>query len=120
MSPQQMIPKTPGPPPGKKMDISDDDSDEEDTRPVQRPYRGKSQMNVTSGRDTDTSDIQEDYGKMDFCPKTPGAGLVMKHKQMHDDDDDEVEPNGMSDKVSMPSVWSRSKVTPLSSLCKLV
>ena len=97
MSPLQMIPKTPGPPPGKKFNSSDDDSDEGE-RPAQRLYRGKSQMNVISGRDTDTSDMQDDYGKMDICPKTPGAGLMLKHLQP-DDDDDEVEANGMSDKV---------------------
>ena len=109
MSPGNMIPKTPGPPPGKKLDISDDDSDEEDTRPAQQPYRGKSQMNITSGRDTDTSDIQEDYGKMDICPKTPGAGLVLKQLQMHDDDDDDdVEANGMSDKASCLSCLTTS------------
>ena len=90
MSPRQMIPKTPGPPPGKNLILSDDESDIEVQ--TQHPYRGKSQMNLTPGRDTDTSDLQED---MNMVPKTPGAGLV-KHLELSDDEDDEV----MDGKVS--------------------
>ena len=81
MSPRQMIPKTPGPPPGKNLILSDDESDIEVQ--TQHPYRGKSQMNLTPGRDTDTSDLQED---MNMVPKTPGAGLV-KHLELSEDDE---------------------------------
>ena len=84
LSPRQMIPKTPGPPPGKNLILSDDEPDIE--VPTRRPYRGKSQMNLTPGRDTDTSDLQED---MNMVPKTPGAGLV-KHLEISDDEDDDV------------------------------
>lgn len=84
MSPRQMIPKTPGPPPGKNLVLSDDESEIE--VPARRTYRGKSQINLSPGRDTDNSDLLED---MNMVPKTPGAGL-MKHLELSDDEDDDV------------------------------
>ena len=88
----RMIPKTPGPPPGQNLATSDDDSDDEvmkSPRPMQRPFRGKSRINMTSSnRDVDTHDV---LAGINMVPKTPGApGLLT---ELSDDDDDEEDRN---------------------------